>query len=143
MSTSCTPETKGSQLGFAEMSELKGVSMLWADGWHDGPTDGVASRGNRKYWFDAVFDTTADDYEHPRRMLLYELMDEEFRRETERHKRFEELVGNTRVCFHLPPEERHGPTQPEASWARFYDQDRSEPRPTNSERPPAGWFFWP
>ena len=125
------------------MSELKGVSMLWADAWHDGPTTGVASRGNRKYWFDAVFDTTADDYEHPRRMLLYELMDEEFRRETERHKRFEELVGNTRACFHLPPEERHGPTQPKKSWARFYDWDRSEPRPTHSERPPAGWFFWP
>lgn len=122
------------------MDELKGVAILWASGWWDGPRTGIASRGDRHYWFEAVFNTAEDEYEYPRRLLLYEITDQELEVETERHKRFEEIVGNKLHCFHLPPEERYGPTQPVEEWARFYEDERNQPA-RYDDRPVAGWFF--
>jgi hypothetical protein len=67
----------------------------------------VAQLGDRHYYFSAVFDQVVDEYtNNPRILNLYEMTVEEFQEEGNAHRRFEDLVGNTRHCCHLPPEQR-------------------------------------
>jgi hypothetical protein len=122
------------------MQRVDGVTILWLTDYWDGPVRGVASRGDRHYWFAAVFDKAQDDFEYPRRLLLYELSDDDLREEWERHLRFESEVGDTRGCFHLPSAERHGPDRPQESWAKFYERERTRPQRDYESRSVAGWF---
>lgn len=117
------------------------VELLWATDWWDGPVRGVARRADLHYWFNAVFDETADDYEHPRRLLLFELSPDEVRGETDKHLYFEREIGNTKYCFHLQPEQRHAPQGGARDWAKhpIYRDRRSRPSPYEA-RPAVGWF---
>jgi hypothetical protein len=108
---------------------------------HDGPIKGVAEGGSQRYWFAARFDTSADEYEFPRRLYLYEMRDAEFQEESARHQRFEEIVGNLTDCFHLPPAQRlnsFGQTGHKS--AEFYDDERNRREPNFETRPVVGWF---
>jgi hypothetical protein len=116
------------------------VSLLWADDWYDGPIAGIASRGQRYYWFQARFDEATGNFEEPRRLYVYELTADEFGEESKRHRQFEEIVGDTRICHHLPPAERHGPIGDERRWAKFYDEDKKRTPPQYEHRPAVGWF---
>jgi hypothetical protein len=51
------------------------VDVLEPD--RDGPVRGLATGGNRHYWFDAVFDQATDEFVEPRRLVVYELTEEE------------------------------------------------------------------
>jgi hypothetical protein len=126
--------------GYASpVEEIKGVSISWADGWHDGWTSGIASWDGSTYWFDATFDPEREEYLEPRRLLLYRLTDEEAQRETEIHNRFERLVGNTLHCLHLPPEQRHGPTESRELQASFYEWLKATPSRDYTSRVAIGW----
>jgi hypothetical protein len=62
------------------MELLEDVLVLWTTEWWDGPIRGVATGGNRQYWFDAVFDQATDEFVEPRRLVVYELTEEEYDR---------------------------------------------------------------
>ncbi len=127
-------------LSFRIMAEMPNAVILWPTEWWDGPGRGTAALNEQRFWFAAAFDEASDEYENPRRLILYELSDDEFRHETDRHRRFEETVGSTRYCFHLPPEQRHGPTTPRESWATFYEAEGERDVRSYEDRPSAGWF---
>jgi hypothetical protein len=115
------------------------IVILWPDNWWDGPVSGIATDGYRHYWFDAVFDEATDEFAQPRRLVAYELTDDEYARETERHKRWEE-VGGTSYCFHLPVEQRRRPYRSQEALQEFYDEENAQPRPDYTSREPRGWF---
>jgi hypothetical protein len=104
-------------------------------------TRGVAQLGDRHYYFSAVFDQVVDEYtNNPRILNLYEMTVEEFQEEGNAHRRFEDLVGNTRHCCHLPPEQRHGSTGSTEDRLRFHEDEQARARPDYETRPVAGWF---
>src|SRR6266498_3316743 len=76
---------------------------------------------------------------NPRRLIAYELTDDEYARETERHKRWEE-VGGTSYCFHLPVEQRRRPYRSREALQEFYDEENAQPRPDYTSREPQAWF---
>jgi hypothetical protein len=121
------------------MELLEDVVVLWTTEWWDGPVRGVATGGNRHYWFDAVFDQATDEFVDPRRLVVYELTEEEYAQEAERHKRWEE-AGGTSYCFHLPVEQRAYPSMNNADALRFDEEERVRPRPDYTSREPSGWF---
>jgi hypothetical protein len=121
------------------MELFEDVKVLWATEWWDGPVRGVAARGDRHYWFDAVFDQATDEFTEPRRLLVYELTGEEYAQEAERHKRWEE-VGGTSYCFHLAAEQRHRPPIARDALQRFYEEERVRPGPDYTSRGSSGWF---
>jgi hypothetical protein len=47
--------------------ELDGVRLLWHNDYWDGPVSGLAEYHGKEYWFQAIWDVEADDWEHPRR----------------------------------------------------------------------------
>jgi hypothetical protein len=101
----------------------------------------VAQRGDRHYYFSAVFDEAADEYtNNPRVLMLYEMTEDEFREEADAHRRFEDIVGNTRHCFHLSLDQRHGPPGSSKDWERFYEKEGVRPKPDYESRPSVGWF---
>jgi hypothetical protein len=124
-------------LSSTDLSKLTGVAILWEADRFDGPTKGVALWEGRHYWFTAVFDKAADDYVNPRRLLLYELSSDDLRDETERHRRFEELVG-THYCWHLPAEQRR--LKDSRRWNEFYEWNAREPQRDRERDAPTGWF---
>ena len=121
------------------MDQIEGVSILWAVGWHDGWTSGIAHLDDSPYWFEAAFDTANEEYLEPRRLLLYRLTDAEFRYEAEVHDRFERLVGNTAHCLHLLPEQRHGPTGSPELQSSFYESLGTSPPRDYTLRGAIGW----
>jgi hypothetical protein len=52
------------------MELIEDVVVLWTTEWWDGPVRGVATGGNRHYWFDAVFDQATDEFVEPRRLVV-------------------------------------------------------------------------
>ncbi|TMC74835.1 MAG: hypothetical protein E6J13_00815 [Chloroflexi bacterium] len=121
----------------ATFPKLTDVQIEWETDRFDGPIHGVASREGRHYWFAAVFDKAADEYLYPRRLLLYELSMADLRNETERHRRFEELVG-THSCWHLPAEQRR--LKESTQWDEFYEWSSRQRKPDLRRSAPIGWF---
>jgi hypothetical protein len=118
--------------------------MLWASDVHDGPITGVAARGARHYWFAARFDSAEDEFEFPRRLVLYEMTDDEFADESAIHSRFEEIVGNLNYCFHLSPQERiNSSGEKGRRLADFYDDERNKGARDFETRRAVGWFYPP
>lgn len=86
-----------------------------------------------------MFDQATDEFTGPRRLLVYELTGEEYAREAERHKRWEE-VGGTSHCFHLAPEQRHRLPIARDALQRIYEEERVRPRPDYTSHESSSWF---
>ena len=121
------------------MDDLSGVRILWDDAVHDGqPLTGVAEYGGRLGWFQAVFDEMQDEYEYPRRLVLYELSDDELAYEWREHQAWE-IKGSTKQCHHADI-----PTPPPAtqrSLAEFYSEFPPHPQGQYEDHPVIGWFW--
>jgi len=90
------------------VNHLPGVRILWEADIHDGePISGLAEHRGRQGWFQAVFDALQDEWEYPRRLILYRLNDDELAEEWRQHRAWE-IRGSTNHCRHddipiLPP----------------------------------------
>jgi hypothetical protein len=125
------------------MQQLDEVEILWPTNWDDGPTRGVAQLGDRHFFFSAVFDQVKDEYtNNPRVLTLYAMTEQEFQQEAAAHRRFEDLVGNTRHCYHLPKDQRHGRVGSPEQVAGFYEVEQARMKLDYENRPQAGWFEW-
>lgn len=121
------------------MDDLTGVHILWEDAIHDRePVSGVAEYRERTGYFQAVFDDLQDDYEYPRRLILYELNADEVAYEWRKHKAWE-LRGSTRHCHHSDVPKARKAT--ESSLAEFYAEFPPHPLGMYSDHPAIGWFW--
>lgn len=121
------------------MEHLSGVHILWESNIHDRkPVSGLAEHKGQHGWFEAVFDELQDDYEYPRRMVLYELTDDEVAHEWRRHKVWE-LKGSTKGCRHadIPSP----PSRTESSLAEYYAEFPPHPLDVYMNHPVIGWFW--
>jgi len=127
----------------SNLSELRGVRLLWVSDFWDGPTAGMATYDGREYWFAAVWDEEADDFTNrPRRYLLRELTDDQHAAEWQLHRSFAANVGGPGAgCLHEPP----CPTRPLAGTDEvqaWYEQHPPDRRPDHADAPIVGWFTW-
>lgn len=119
------------------MEQLKGVQVLWLDGYDTGPIAGVALYNGTEHYFKAVFDEARDEWTDPRRFLLYAMDGPEIAEAWEKHRFFEEKAS-TRDCFH---EGRSDPVlRPEDQRQEFYNRYPPKPQEFGS---PVGYFFLP
>lgn len=96
------------------VDHLPGVHILWESTTHDRePLSGLAEYKGEHGWFQAVFDELQDDYEYPRRMVLYELTDDEVAYEWRAHKVWE-LKGSTKNV--VTPTSHHHQQEPNRAW---------------------------
>jgi hypothetical protein len=113
--------------------------MLWESTTHDRePVSGLAEYMGTHGWFQAVFDELQDDYEYPRRMVLYELNDDEVAYEWRAHKVWE-MKGSTKQCRHadIPSP----PAGTGSSLAEFYAEFPPHPLDVYTDHPVIGWFW--
>jgi hypothetical protein len=121
------------------VEDLSGVRILWDDAIHDGlPASGLAEYEGRQGWFQAAFDEMQDEYEYPRRLVLYELTDEEVAYEWRKHKAWE-AKGSTKNCHHADIPMPHQATK--SSLAEFYAQFPPQPSGDFSDHRTIGWFW--
>jgi hypothetical protein len=121
------------------VDDLTGVKILWDDSIHDGETvSGFAEYQGRAGYFQAVFDELQDDYEYPRRLVLYALSDDEVAYERRKHKAWERM-GSTKNCHH--PDVPSPPERTESSLAQFYSQFPPHPLRMYEDHPVIGWFW--
>jgi hypothetical protein len=124
---------------YGYVEDLSGVHILWVDTTHDGqPVSGFAQYEGQQGWFRAVFDEQQDEYEHPGRLILYELNDDEVAYDWRRHKAWE-IKGSTKQCHHADT-----PSPPEASessLAEFYAQYPPGSSDEYEDHPVIGWFW--
>ncbi len=76
-------------IALSPAEELRGLTLMWLDNWWDGPLSGLAQYWNLEHYFEAVWDTEADDWAVPRVFLLYELDPDQRQQAWERHCFFE------------------------------------------------------
>jgi len=98
---------------------------------------GLAEHRGRTYFYDAVWDEAADDWAHPRRLLLREITDAEIAEEWQVHRAFEEHVG-TLHCAHDDVTERV--QRPRSGWATFYEAFPPAERKHYADSPVIGAF---
>jgi hypothetical protein len=121
----------------SEAAELTGVRLLFHEDWYDGPLTGLAEYQGRTYFYEAVWDDAADDWTHPRRLVLREVPDSEIEEEWRDHRAFERHVG-TMHCGHLDAAERV--QRPQRDWSRFYKNRPDKAHDRHAHRPVVGTF---
>jgi hypothetical protein len=120
------------------VEDLSGVRILWESDWWDGPISGVAEYRSRQGWFHAAWDRMTDDWEWPRRLVLYELTSDELDREWSGHRLFEAKVS-TKHCHH---DDAPAPVvHPQSEWSEFYDLHPASTASKYEDHPVIGWFW--
>jgi hypothetical protein len=100
------------------MDHLTPIHILWESNIHDGqPISGLAEYKGEQGCFQAVFDELQDEWEYPRRLVLYELTEEELADEWHRHRAWE-VMGSTKHCHHA--DVPAAPERSEANLSEFY-----------------------
>ncbi len=118
--------------------ELKGVELLWAADYRDGPIAGLARYDGRDHWFEAE-NFNWDNPPADRRCFLYALSDEELEDEHEWHRLFRKHVG-THTDYDPSGARDIGALRPRSEWSKFYDEHERRPPRDYTARPPVGWF---
>jgi len=121
------------------VDDLSGVQILWDDATHDAQrVSGMAEYEGQQGWFQAVFDEPQDEYEYPRRLVLYELNHDEVAFEWRKHRVWE-IKGSTQQCHHVDIPPPHDTS--ESSLAEFYAEYPPQPFGKYSDHPVIGWFW--
>lgn len=123
--------------------KLEGVRLLWACGFYDGPSDGVAMFEGGICWFA----TTDPSWRRGWRYRAYEMDDAQVRAALTDHLGFEAYVG-THTCAHANAGATRpfGEIRPVSEHHRFYDAPRARGGAVEGvERPEhtgevLGWF---
>jgi hypothetical protein len=97
---------------------------------------GIATYKDQPGWFEAVFNTSADEFEYPRRLILYEIERAEFDQEWRLHRE-REAIGGSNHCSHdgAPP-----PATPSKEAVTNFKLTHKRINPMCSERQILGWF---
>jgi hypothetical protein len=123
-----------------EENKLRGVQLLWAADYWDGPIAGLARYDGREHWFEVEeFDWDDPPPASERRFRLYALNDEELRDEQEWHRRFQKHVG-THSDYERSGNRGHAAVKPPSEWPKFYDEYERRPPREYASREPIGWF---